>query len=285
VRARQRATITAKVSGKIEKMLVAPGQTVKTGEQLLEIDVREIQAQLDQAVAVAKQADSDWQRVSSLFKQGTVARAEFDRAEMQARVAAAEVKKVETTLGFAKVTAPFDGVITRKIADVGDLASPVTPLLEMEDPSTLRLEADVPEALIDRISMGARMNVRIAALASALEGVVSELDPVADPYSRTFRVKLDLRPTPGLRAGLFGRVAVPVGETSTLRVPAGALVVRGQMEMVFVAAGNEAQLRLVKTGKRFGNEIELVSGVTAGEMVITNDASQLVDRQPVTIKP
>jgi hypothetical protein len=107
---------------------------------------------------------------------------------------------------------------------------------------------------------------------------------VADPGSRTFRVKLDLPPTPGLRSGAFGRVAVPVGETSTLRVPAPALVVRGQMEMVFVVAGPTAQLRLVKTGKRLGGEVELVSGVRAGEQVVIEGAAQLTDGQPVTVK-
>ena len=74
-------------------------------------------------------------------------------------------------------------------------------------------------------------------------------------------MKLDLPAQPGLRAGQFGRVAMPVGETAALRVPASAVVQRGQMEMVFVVSDGKAQLRLVKTGKRIGDEVELVSGV------------------------
>ena len=76
-------------------------------------------------------------------------------------MAKAAVTEAETTLAYATITAPFDGVITRKLADVGDLATPGKPLLEMEDTQSLRLEADVPEAIIDRLEMGAKFNVRI----------------------------------------------------------------------------------------------------------------------------
>lgn len=284
VRAKLRATISPKISGRVERLLVVPGQTVTNGQLLAQIDAREIQARLNQALAVREQAQLELKRVQQLVAGGTAAQAELDRAVMQAGVAAGAVQEVETTLGFAKVTAPFTGLITRKLADVGDLAAPGQSLLEMEDPTVLRLEADVPEALIDRIKLGDRLRVHIASLPLALEGVVNEMDPVADPGSRTFRVKLDLPPTPGLRSGAFGRVAVTVGETSTLRVPAAALVVRGQMEMVFVITNQAAQLRLVKTGKRIGSEVELVSGVRAGENVVIENAVQLADGQPVSLK-
>ena len=88
----------------------------------------------------------------------------------------------------------------------------------------------------------------------------------------------------GLRAGQFGRAAMPVGETSALRAPASAVVQRGQMELVFVVVNGHAQLRIVKTGKRIGDEVELVSGVDAGERVVVEGAATLVDGQPVEMK-
>jgi RND family efflux transporter MFP subunit len=284
VRPKLRATISPKISGRVEDLLVAPGQTVTQGQLLVRIDAREIQARLLQAQAVRVQAEADLKRMQRLVADGTAPQAELDRATMQAGVAAANVQEIETMLSYAKVTAPFNGLITRKLADVGDLAAPGTPLLEMEDPHLLRLEADVPEALIDRVKLGDRLRVHISTLPNPLEGVVGEMDPVADAGSRTFRVKLDLPPTPGLRSGLFGRAAVPVGQTTTLRVPASALVVRGQMEMVFVAAHGKAHLRLVKTGKRLDGEVELVSGVRTNEIVVVEGALQLVDGQPLTVR-
>jgi membrane fusion protein, multidrug efflux system len=284
VRARLRSVIEAKVSGKIDKMLVVPGQQVKAGELLAELDAREIQARADQARAVRQQAEADLKRLTSLWEQKILSQSELDNAQAKFRIADASALEADTLLGYTKVTAPFAGVITRKHADVGDLASPGKPLLELEDSRTLRLEADVPEAVVGKLTLGDKLVVRIAALETELEGVISEIAPAADPNSRTFLVKLDLPSPPGLRAGQFGRVAMPVGRTTTLRVPVSAVVQRGQMEMVFVAKGDRAEMRLVKTGRRIGDEIELVSGVEAGEKVVAEGAAGLLDGQPLSIR-
>jgi len=285
VRAKLRSVIEAKVSGKIEKLLVVPGQQVKTGELLAVIDAREVQARYDQAIALKQQAEADLKRLTSLLEQKVLSQAEFDNAQARARVTLAGVTEAETMLDYTKVTAPFAGVITRKHADVGDLATPGKPLLELEDSTTLRLEADVPEAVVGKLKLGDKLPVNIASVETGFEGVVSEIAPTADPNSRTFLVKLDLPGAPGLRAGQFGRVAMPVGETTALRVPASAVLQRGQMELVFIVSDNKAQLRLVKTGKRLGREVELVSGVSAGEKLVTENVTDLQDGQPLTLKP
>lgn len=284
VRPKLQSVIEAKIRGQIEKMLVVPGQQVKGGETLAQLDVREIQAKLDQALPVLEQTESDLKRYSMLIATRTVTQQEFDAVQARERVAKAAVAEAQTNLAYATITAPFAGVITRKLADVGDLASPGKPLLEMQDTKSLRLEADVPDAIISGVEMGDKFSVRIEAEPNELEGVVTEIAPAADPNSRTFIVKLDLPAGSGLRAGQFGRVAIPVSETPVLRVPASAVIQRGQMELVFVVASEHAHLRLVKTGKRFGSEVELVSGVDAGERVVIDGPSNLVDGQPVIIK-
>lgn len=284
VRAKTRATLEAKVAGRIAELPVVLGQSLKAGDLVARLDVGEIQAKLDQARAVWEQARRDRERFAALLRQQAVTQAEFDGVEARFRVAEAGVKEAETMLGYAEVRAPFDGVVTRKLADAGDLASPGRPLVELEDPTTLQFEADVPEALIASIQPGAKLRVQVSAVGAALEGVVTEIAPAADPNSRTFRVKLDLPRAPGLRAGLFGRLAVPLGESRAAVVPVGALVQRGQMDMVFVVADGRAHMRLVKTGKRFGQEIELISGVTPGETVVVEGAATLFDGQPVEVR-
>jgi hypothetical protein len=127
--------------------------------------------------------------------------------------------------------------------------------------------------------------VRMADSTNVIAGTVCEIAPVADPNSRTVLVKLDLPGSPGLRNGQFGRVAIPVAEVHALRVPATAVVVRGQMEIVFVATNRQAQLRLVKTGKHLGEAVELVSGVSPGEQIVSEGAGQLRDGQSLDIKP
>jgi RND family efflux transporter MFP subunit len=283
VRAKLRSSLEAKISGKIERMLVVPGQTVRAGELLAELDAREMRAKLDQALAVRDEAEQESRRATGLLSTHAISQQEYDLAQSRARVAAATVTELETVLDHARIVAPFDGLVTRKLADVGDLAAPGKLLLELEDPSALRFEADVPEALIDRLSLGSRFSIRVASLTNDLEGVCSEITPVADPSSRTFLVKFDLPAESGLRVGQFGRVLIPVGEGAALRVPTSAVVQRGQMELVFVAANARAQLRLVKTGKRIGQEVEVVSGIGAGEEVVSEGAANLVDGQPLQI--
>ncbi len=284
VRAKLRATLEAKVAGRIEEMPVVAGQAVGPGDLIAVLDVREIQAKLDQAKAVLDQAKRERDRFAALLQQKAATQAEFDAMEARYGVAAGSVKEAESMLGYARVVAPFAGVVSRKFADLGDLASPGRPLVEIEDPKALRLEADVPEALISHVERGGKLAVRISTVNEPLEGVVSEIAPAADLNSRTFCAKLDLPNVPGLRLGLFGRVAVPVGETTALRVPMTAVVQRGQMEIVFVAVNQRAQLRLVKTGQRYGDEVELVSGVNPGELVVAEGVAELRDGQPVSIQ-
>lgn len=284
VRARLRATLEAKVSGRIESLPVTLGQAVKAGDLLVQLDVREGRARLDQAVALRQQATRELERFKALLQQKAVTQSEFDAVEARSRVAEAAVVEAETILDYSRVVAPFAGIITRRLADVGDLASPGRSLLEIEDPTAFRLEADVPEATIGRLKIGERLQVQIPALAREFEGVVVEIAPSADPISRTSRVKLDLPTSPDLRSGQFGRLTVPLGETQTLWVPTNAVVRRGQMELVFVAINHLAHMRLVKTGKRTPQGVELLSGVVPGETVVVDGAANLRDGQPIQVR-
>jgi len=284
VQARLRSVVEAKVSGRVENMPVATGQIVKAGDLLVQLDAREIQARLDQTSAVRDQAEADLQRFSALLQQEAVTRAEYDAVQARQRVARASVTEAETQLAHTRVLAPFDGVVTRTHVDVGDLAAPGRPLVEIEDPAHLRLEANIPEALIGRIRPGNNLAVRIDSISRDLEGAVAEVAPNADPNSRTFLVKIDLPAHPDLRAGQFGRVAISVGQFASLRVPASAIVNRGQLEIVFVARDGKAQLRLVKTGKLLGDEVEILSGIDPDESVIIDNLTRLMDGQPVQIK-
>lgn len=281
VRARLQAAIEPKVSGRIARMLATPGRQVVAGELLAELDAGEIQARLDQAVASRDQAERDAKRFAKLLDEQAVTRAEAETIESRWRVAQAAVAEAQTMLGYVRITAPFAGVVTRKLADVGDLAMPGRAIAELEDPAGLRLEADVPESLVSHISIGEELPVRIGE--AMLAGKISEIAPTADPVSRTLTVKLDLPAGKGFRTGQFGRVRVPASPAASLRVPASALVVRGQMETVFVVTNQRAELRLVKTGRRLGDGIEIISGLSAGDVVVVEGAAALVDGQPLTI--
>ena len=284
VRAKLRATIEAKASGRIVEMPVVPGQKVKAGELLAQLDAPEIRARLDQAEATLQQAERDAKRMASLFNQQAASRADYETADSRYLVAKGAVAEARAILGFVEIRAPFDGVVTRKWVEVGDQAAPGKPLLDIEDPSHLQLEADVPEAVASRIAPGARMTIRVGQSKSDLPGTIAEIAPIADPTSRTFRVKLDLPASPGLMSGQFARLLVPMGEYSSLLVPSSALVQRGQMEILFVVENERAWLHLVKTGRRVNDETEILSGLDSGDAVVVNRPQQLVDGQPLEQK-
>jgi RND family efflux transporter MFP subunit len=284
VRAKLHATLEAKLSGRIDKLPVVLGQRVKAGELVARLDAAEINARLEQAEASLEQAERDWKRVSALFEQQAVTRAEYDAAQSRNRVAKSATAEAKAMMSYMEIVAPFDGVVTKKWADVGDLAAPGKSLISIEDPSVLQLEADVPQAIASYVQRDARLAARVDGVSGELTGTVSEIAPAADPVSRTFRVKLDLSAQPGLSSGQFARLFVPVGESNSLRVPVSAVVQRGQLEIVFVVANQHAQMHLVKTGKRLGDEWEILSGLHAGNAVVVEGAAQLTDGQPVKAK-
>lgn len=281
VRAKLRSTIEAKASGRIVEFPVLLGQRIKCGDLLARLDAPETKARLDQAETTLRQAQRDWNRVSTLFSQQSATRADYETAESRLQGAKAAVTEARAMLDYAEVKAPFDAVVTRKVADVGDLAAPGKPLLELEDPSRLQLEADVPEALAGNIQPDARLVVRTGVAGGERIATVAEIAPNADAHSRTFRVKLDLPDGQGLMSGQFSRLAVPIGEIRSMRVPSAAVVQRGQMEIAFTVENAHARLHLVKTGRQFKGETEILSGLDPGDAVVIENVPQLLDGQPV----
>ena len=284
VQPKLQAVIEAKVSGRITHMPVTLSQAVKQGAVLVELATQEIQAKLEQANATFRQAELEFNRTSNLRQQQAATQSELDAAQARYSVAKSAVAEAEALSGYSKILAPFDGVIARKLADEGDLAMPGKPLLELEGRAGLRLVADVPALLASHVEQDAKLAVRVDTLPDAITGTVAEISPVADPDSRTVRVKVDLPPNPGLRSGQFGRLAVPVSESSFLYVPPQALVQRGQLEILFIAADGKAQMRLVRTGKQTAQGIEILSGLAPGETVVTQGAALLRDGQPLQVQ-
>ncbi len=284
VRAKTRAVIEAKISGRILLMNATLGQFVKAGDVLATLDAQEMQARAESAKATLDQATRDEQRSASLISTNAISKADYDAAKARLEIAKAGVSEAQTMLGYAKVTAPFAGVITRKLADQGDFAAPGKPLLDLENPEQLRIEADIPEALIANLKVGASLEVRSAQTPNT-NAKLAEISPTGDPNSRTFPVKLDLPTGSTMRPGQFVRIAVPVRDYEALVIPASALVQRGQMQMVFVNEKGIAKLRLVRTGRERTEGIEVLSGLEGGEVLVTEGADKLMDEQPLTIKP
>ncbi len=284
VRARLQATVEAKMTGQIITLPVVLGQRVKAGELIARLEGAEINARLEQAEAALEQTERDVKRIVKLFEQQSSTLAELEATQVRQRVAKGLAAEVRATRSQLEVVAPFNGIVTKKWAAVGDLAAPGKPLVTLDDPSALQLEVELPLNIARQVQSNAHFTAHVDGVAGELTAIVTEIAPTADPASRTLQVNLNLPRQPGLSSGQFARLRVPIGESDSLRVPAGAVVPRGQLEIVFVVTDRRAHLRLVKTGRRFGEEWEILAGLQAGEQVVIEGASQLTDGQPVEVK-
>ncbi|WP_316896340.1 efflux RND transporter periplasmic adaptor subunit [Pseudodesulfovibrio indicus] len=245
---------------------------------------------LASAQAAYNKSESTWKRMSQLFDQKVVTAEEVEKAEsayLQAKaglnqaeqgVAAAEarareagklVQEAEIDVGYTTITAQEPGEVAKRLAEPGDLAFPGKELLTLHTGGSLHLEAMVRESLIGRLRLGDELTMYISALGDKepLSGVVEEIEPLADPVTRTFLVKVRLPERPGIYPGMFGRLMVPLGEKEAVLVPRGAVRRVGQLETVTVRTDQGWQPIYVRTGETVGDKVEILSGLSGGETV------------------
>ncbi len=252
-------------------------------------------------------ADSTYARYQALFERKSISPQEFDEARAKQEMAEAEARRAADTLkmleakrqqalaridqakaevanaqvfvGYARIASPISGVVVAKHTEVGSTATPGTPLLTIEDGARYRLEVAVEESQLGKIRMGQRARLRIDALgADDLEGVVSEITPAADPMSRSYTVKVDLPARQSLRSGLYGAARFTSGQKQTILIPQKAVAQRGQLVGVFVVDdAGVARLRLIKTGKSYGESVEALSGLSEGERIMVDGVANMND--------
>ncbi|QJB55704.1 efflux RND transporter periplasmic adaptor subunit [Pseudodesulfovibrio sp. zrk46] len=223
----------------------------------------------DQKVVTAEeveQAESAYLQAQSRLgqaKQGLAA------VQAQAREASEVVQEAEIGLGYTVITAQEDGEVARRLAEPGDLAFPGKELLTLQTGASLRLEAMVRESLIGRVRIGDMLGVVVTALGGdePISGVVDEIEPLADPVTRSFLVKVRLPEVPGLYPGMFGRLEVPLGERQSVLIPEAAVTRVGQLETVMVKTDSGWESAYVRSGESHGDKVEVLSGLSGGETV------------------
>lgn len=285
VEAVQRATIAAKVTGTIAEMPVVLGSTVKQGDLLVKVNAAEISARLAQAETATAQAKRNWEREERLLAKNASTRQTVNAQADAYQLAKSAQNEARTMLGYITIRAPFSGLVSQKLAQVGDLATVGAPLLILEDTAVVQAVVAVPEAQLAKIGLGDTLAVRVPAANLETSGTVAEIAPAGDASSRTSVVKLDLKISSALRPGQFIRVLLPGLTVQTLTVPETAVSHFGQMARIFVVEKDSAHLRLIRSGAHRDGTIEILSGLNPGEQVVVGDTTHLQDGQPVQVKP
>jgi RND family efflux transporter MFP subunit len=295
-----------------QELVTLDARDLEANQRRAEAGHAEVQSAIpeaDNAVAAAKAnldlAQATFKRMAELAAKKSISTQEFDettaklksaqanyemarsrRAQLDSKMAQAEeeVRAATVMRNYARIAAPFAGVVTARSVEPGNLASPGMPLLIIERDGVYRLEASVDESRVPAVRLGQTVQVALEALDKTLNARVSEIVPAVDAASRAYTVKIDLPPVPQLRSGMFGRALFPLGSRKLVAVPRAALQERGQLVSVFVAEDGAARTRLVTTGQRSQDFIEVLSGLSAGEKLIQPVPQGLVDGARIEVK-
>lgn len=286
VRAVRRAEVAAKVMGQIEELPVSLGQRVNQGDVIARLAAAEMVARVQQAEAALAALKRDLEREQSLAERGAGTREAVATLQDRMATAQAVLREAQAMLDYTIVRAPFAGAIARRIADVGDVAAPGVPLVEIEGTDAFEVEAGVPESLLGGTGLGRTLEVNVPAANVSFGGRVTEVAAAAEARTRSVTVKIAVPAGVPVRSGQFARLQVPTAPAPTVLVAAEAVAPVGQMERVFVVGGdNRAVLRLVKTGARRGGQVEILAGLDAGERVVLAPGIGLRDGIRVEARP
>jgi len=312
--ARTKASVSAKVSGRMEYLGVHEGSVVRRGEILARIESADQQAALRSAragvgetEAQLEQARRDLERAAALERQKVLSTSEAENArtrvqvlEAQLEAMRAQVQQSEVNLENTRVRAPFDGTVLRKDAEVGEIVAPAsagggltrTAIVTMADLGTLEVEVDVNEAYIARVHNGQAARITLDAYAdTSFAGRVRQVVPTADRQKATVQVKVsildrDPRILPEMGAKVvFAREGEAISASAPRRVyiPAPALVREGEKASVWVVAGDRAQRRAVEAGPEDNGRVEIRGGLEGGESVVLRPPPTLKDGARVRV--
>lgn len=300
VHAKETAAISAQIPGNIRQVLVRAGDRVRAGQLLVTLDAAAMQSALNRAIAAQSAAEkqqavaqanaalalSTLARYQMLKDEKTVSPQEFDEVERRSQVGAFQLQALEAQhaeavaavagaraqLSYTALHAPFAGVVTARMADPGTLATPGVPLLQIDRDGPLQLYTMVDESFINSVRLGMKIPVNAdGANSGVIVTTVAQIVPAADPQSRTFLVKLDLPHTGELRAGMYAEAGFPGATREVVLVPQSAVVTRGSLTWVYALDQNSlARLRYVTLGNTHGDGVEVLSGLTDGEMLVSH---------------
>jgi RND family efflux transporter MFP subunit len=288
VEAVRQATVSAQIAGTIVQFYVDAGDRVKRGQLLARIDTRETDAQVAASRAAVAQAETavvqarlNYERTKRLVAQNFVSQAALDKADADYKAALAALEaaragtaQAATARSFAEIRAPIDGVVSQRLMEPGELATPGRPVLALHDAGALRAVGSLPQFVLAQTAKIDRAHVELAAVGRVVAATRVTVLPAADArlLSTLIRAELPADVPAGVVPGTAAKIRVPLGTTNRLVMPAAALIRRGELTAVHVIGPDGApQLRQVRVGQTFdGDVVEVLAGLAAGERVQPN---------------
>lgn len=283
VEARQQATLSAEVAGKIEAVYFDVDDFVEQGEVILRIRDLDYRARRQQAGAALDEANANLQDMQLEFKrnqdlrrQKLISQAVYDKARANLKAAkarqtsaAASLAQADEQLERTVLRAPYSGVVVERHVEPGEAVKPGQPIMTGYGLGELRVTAQVPQSLIGGLRRYRSAEVILLEDGVALEISKITIHPFANPRNHSFPVRLDL-PAMDIRLypGMLVKVALTIGSTERLMLPQQALVSRSEVNAVYVVdADGKLSFRQVRPGNRYGEQVEILAGLDADEII------------------
>ena len=275
VEAVQQATVGAQVAGRVLEVKADAGQRVKKGELLMRIDGREAEESMRAAEALYANAKVSYERTRSLVAQKFMSPAALDKARAELDAASANRAAAGAGQSHASILAPMSGIVARRHAEMGDMATPGKPLFTIYEPGSLRVTASVPQYRLKEMRGVKAARVEFPELGKWVDAQSVNVLPTADASTHVSQVRVALPAVPEATPGMFARVHFVIGQAEKLTVPASAVLRRGEVAAVYVqAVDGRLSLRQLRLGERVGQgEIEVLAGLASGDRVV-NDPVQ-----------
>jgi len=270
-----KVNLSARIPAYVKDVFVTAGSAVKKGQELVTLDDREIKEQVAAAEAQFKQAEAELNRARQLFDNKATTEQALTAAQSMHAAARAQLERSKVMLTYAQITAPMDGIVTDRHVEPGDLANPGQPLLAIYDPGNMQLEVPVPVRLVAKLPVGQAVEVTLDRPATNFQGRVRQIVSEIDPLSRTQLVKVHIEGSSSeVLPGTFGRLWVADDARAAILIPASAVYSVGQIELVQRVQDRRAIRHAVRTGRRTGAIVEILSGLDAGDPVLVNPVKE-----------
>ncbi len=273
LRSWESVVVKPEVTGRIAKINFEEGTLVKQGQVLVELDAAEAEAEVLRAKAALDLAKETYQRALTLRQGGAGSVATLDRAQADLATAEATLKLADARLAKTRLVAPFDGVIGLRKVSVGALLVPGQEIVNLEQINPLKVDFKVPEMLLAAVKVGQTIRLRLDAMdGRAVDGTVYAIDPLLETGGRAIVLRARIPNADGLlRPGLFARVVLTIDEKNdAIFVPEQSVLPGSDgSKSVFKAVDGKAAMTRVELGERIKGEVEIVSGLKPGDVVVT----------------
>ena len=282
-RANESVDVTSKVVNQVTAVRFSEGQQVQRGQVLVELDAAQVRADLAAAEAQLAESRSQYQRSRELYTTKVLSDAQIEQIEAAYKAAEARVASARARVADTVIRAPFAGRVGLRRVSVGSLINPGTVITTLDDTSTVKLDFTIPETYLAAVQPGLAINAHSVAYPDvSFGGKVASIDSRVDPATRSVTVRA-LLPNPEslLKPGMFLTVRLSRGAVDALLIPEQALVPEAGDVFVFVADDGVAQKRRIRIGQRRVGDVQVVEGLAAGEVIVTEGTQKLRDGAPI----